>query len=211
MHVVIVCDSKFGNTAQVARAAQTALAAGNTVDLRSATEGIGDLTGVDLLLVGGPTHAHGASVPLKEALGALPARLPGRDARGHLRHALPHVAPADRIRRGGRGLAPATRRRPHGGPAGELLRDPRHAADARGGRAGTRRRLGPQRDLGKGPEGPAPTTDQKTATWWGSAAVDPGEMRGVALRTSRPGASRGRCPGLDRWSVLCAPSGSSRR
>ena len=72
MHVVIVCDSKFGNTAQVARAAQTALAAGNTVDLRSATEGIGDLTGVDLLLVGGPTHAHGASAALKEALRALP-------------------------------------------------------------------------------------------------------------------------------------------
>ena len=72
MHVVIVWDSRFGNTEQVARAAQTALADGNTVDLRSAVDGLGDLTGVDLLLVGGPTHAHGASGPLKAALGALP-------------------------------------------------------------------------------------------------------------------------------------------
>ena len=72
MHVVIVCDSKFGNTERVARAAQTALAEGNTVDLRFAGDGLGNLTGVDLLLVGGPTHAHGASGPLKTALGALP-------------------------------------------------------------------------------------------------------------------------------------------
>jgi len=72
MHVVIVCDSRFGNTEQVARAAQAALADGNTVELRSAADGVGDLTGVDLLLVGGPTHAHGASAPLKAALGALP-------------------------------------------------------------------------------------------------------------------------------------------
>ena len=72
MHVVIVCDSKFGNTEQVARAAQAALADGNTVDLRSATDGLGDLTGVDLLLVGGPTHAHGVSAPLKATLNALP-------------------------------------------------------------------------------------------------------------------------------------------
>ena len=35
-------------------------------------DGLGDLAGVDLLLVGGPTHAHGASAPLKEALRALP-------------------------------------------------------------------------------------------------------------------------------------------
>lgn len=72
MHVVIVCDSRFGNTEQVARAAQAALADGNTVDLRSAAEGMGDLTDVDLLLVGGPTHAHGASAQLKTALGAIP-------------------------------------------------------------------------------------------------------------------------------------------
>jgi len=72
MHVVIICDSKFGNTEQIARAAQAALADGNTVDLRSATDGVGDLAGVDLLLVGGPTHAHGASAPLKSALNALP-------------------------------------------------------------------------------------------------------------------------------------------
>jgi flavodoxin len=110
MHVVIVCDSKFGNTAQVARAAQTALAEGNTVDLRSADEGIGDLAGVDLLLVGGPTHAHGASAPLKAALGALPrgsragmraAPIDTRDSMSRLLTGSAAAASASLLRRAG--------------------------------------------------------------------------------------------------------------
>ena len=72
MHVLILCDSKFGNTEQVARAAQAALAATHTVELRTPEEGLADLSGVDLLLVGGPTHAHGASAPLRAVLRSLP-------------------------------------------------------------------------------------------------------------------------------------------
>jgi hypothetical protein len=43
------------------------------VTLRSADEGLGPVAGVDVLIVGGPTHAHGASQPLKGALAAIPA------------------------------------------------------------------------------------------------------------------------------------------
>ena len=41
--------------------------------LRTADEGLGEPADVDVLLVGGPTHAHGASVALKEALSAIPS------------------------------------------------------------------------------------------------------------------------------------------
>ena len=72
MHVLIVCDSKFGNTNRLAETMVAALGDTHEVTLRSAEEGLGPVAGVDVLLVGGPTHAHGASKPLKRALAALP-------------------------------------------------------------------------------------------------------------------------------------------
>ena len=68
MNVVILCDSKFGNTQRLAEAMRNALSEGNTVHVRPAADGLADTTGIDVLLVGGPTQAHGASQPLKEAL-----------------------------------------------------------------------------------------------------------------------------------------------
>jgi flavodoxin len=73
MNVTILCDSKFGNTMQLAQSMGAALSEAHTVALRTAEEGIGEAAGVDVLLVGGPTHAHGASEPLKEALSAIPS------------------------------------------------------------------------------------------------------------------------------------------
>jgi flavodoxin len=73
MNVLILCDSKFGNTLRLAESMTAALDDTHSVTLRSADEGLGPVSGVDVLLVGGPTHAHGASVPLKEALAAIPA------------------------------------------------------------------------------------------------------------------------------------------
>ena len=72
MHVLILCDSKFGNTKRLAESMVAALGDTHEVTLRSADEGLGPVAGVDVLVVGGPTHAHGASQPLKRALAALP-------------------------------------------------------------------------------------------------------------------------------------------
>ena len=72
MHVLILCDSKFGNTRRLAESMVAALGNAHEVTLRSAEEGLGPVAGVDVLLVGGPTHAHGASQPLKRALATVP-------------------------------------------------------------------------------------------------------------------------------------------
>ena len=72
MNVLILCDSKFGNTRQLAEAMAAALKESHTVRLRSAADGLRETADVDVLLVGGPTQAHGASKPLKEALRAVP-------------------------------------------------------------------------------------------------------------------------------------------
>src|SRR4051812_9665421 len=72
MHVVILCDSKFGNTKHLAEAMQTALRVSHDVELRAPADGLPEAAAIDVLLVGGPTHAHGASEPLKTTLAALP-------------------------------------------------------------------------------------------------------------------------------------------
>ena len=72
MNVIILCDSKFGNTRKLAETMQAALADTHSVQLRPAEQGLRDTGELDVLLVGGPTHAHGASQPLKAALKGLP-------------------------------------------------------------------------------------------------------------------------------------------
>jgi len=69
MNIVILCDSKFGNTRSLADAMEAALKADHRVEVRSPSAGLPEPGSVDLLLVGGPTHAHGASAPLKTTLG----------------------------------------------------------------------------------------------------------------------------------------------
>ncbi|HEX6330328.1 MAG TPA: flavodoxin [Actinomycetota bacterium] len=63
MNALVVYESMFGNTAAVGEAVATALrehgvdvTAGSTTRLSS-----GDAAGVDLVVVGGPTHVHGMS------------------------------------------------------------------------------------------------------------------------------------------------------
>ena len=72
MNVVILCDSKFGNTQRLAEAMQGALSPTHDVQVRRPADGLPDPEAIDVLIVGGPTHAHGASQPLKAALKALP-------------------------------------------------------------------------------------------------------------------------------------------
>src|SRR5437879_3258360 len=59
MHALIVVESVFGNTRAVADAVAAGLATCMQVEVVDvAAPGTGD-TGVDVLVVGGPTHAHG--------------------------------------------------------------------------------------------------------------------------------------------------------
>lgn len=70
MNAVVVYDSKFGNTEELARAIAERLAAARLVS--AAEAGTFDLTGVDLLVVGGPTQVHGVSPALRDLLDRLP-------------------------------------------------------------------------------------------------------------------------------------------
>ena len=73
MKSMVVYDSRFGDTAQVARAIAEGLRASGGVELRSVQDAVAyDLDGVDLLVVGGPTHAHGLSDGLARWLASLP-------------------------------------------------------------------------------------------------------------------------------------------
>jgi hypothetical protein len=63
MHAVVVYESMFGNTELIARAIAEGLALQAEVDLLNVDDAPGELAGIDLLVVGGPTHAHGMSRP----------------------------------------------------------------------------------------------------------------------------------------------------
>lgn len=60
MKAVVVYESMYGNTHSVAEAIAEGLGSAADTEIIS-TEDVGqmDLTGLDLLVVGGPTHAHG--------------------------------------------------------------------------------------------------------------------------------------------------------
>ena len=62
MRAVIIYESMFGNTHEIARAIANGLAPGNVITVVGVTEADrGLLAGADLIVVGGPTHAHGIS------------------------------------------------------------------------------------------------------------------------------------------------------
>lgn len=76
MKALVVYDSKFGNTEQLARAIAETLAAGEpaaVVPVPASTARARDLVGIDLLAVGGPTQGHGLSPALKAFLESLPS------------------------------------------------------------------------------------------------------------------------------------------
>jgi flavodoxin len=63
MNALIIYDSKFGNTEQVARAIASALHSPRLIRADAARKV--DLAGCELLVVGGPTQKHGMSPALK--------------------------------------------------------------------------------------------------------------------------------------------------
>ncbi|EME55060.1 flavodoxin family protein [Amycolatopsis decaplanina] len=63
MQVLVVFESMFGNTEIVARAIGKGLAGSCEVDVVNVDDAPAQWDGVGLLVVGGPTHAHGMARP----------------------------------------------------------------------------------------------------------------------------------------------------
>jgi NAD(P)H-dependent FMN reductase len=81
MRALVIYDSRFGNTEQVARAIARGLGDAPDVKLARADEPPPAMNDVDLLVLGGPTQNHGLSVGLKTLLRSLArGALRGRDA-----------------------------------------------------------------------------------------------------------------------------------
>jgi hypothetical protein len=62
MRAFVIYESLFGNTGQIARAVADGMSKALDVELHDVTEGV-QPEGVDLLVVGGPTHAFSMSRP----------------------------------------------------------------------------------------------------------------------------------------------------
>lgn len=60
MNIVVIYESLYGNTKAIAEAIADGLQDGGDVVLRSTLDGV-DITTADLIVIGGPTHAHGMS------------------------------------------------------------------------------------------------------------------------------------------------------
>lgn len=75
MKTLIIYDSEYGNTQQIAQAIAQAFKAHGDVRLATAVEvGAPSLQGVDLLLIGGPTQMHGLSPTMRTLLDKLPVQ-----------------------------------------------------------------------------------------------------------------------------------------
>jgi flavodoxin I len=73
MNVLVVFDTQYGNTEQVARAIAAALAPSSSVRLAKADQITKlEVEGIDLLIVGGPTQRQRMSAPLTAVLEATP-------------------------------------------------------------------------------------------------------------------------------------------
>ena len=76
MHTLIIYDTEYGNTQQIALALAEAFKVHGSVRLVVATETgeteMPDLQGVDLLVIGGPTQIHGLSPAMRILLKNIP-------------------------------------------------------------------------------------------------------------------------------------------
>jgi flavorubredoxin len=68
MKALVVYDTRFGNTRQIAQIVGDALEERFDVQIVPAAEAAPLPTDIDLLVIGGPTHAHGASADMKALL-----------------------------------------------------------------------------------------------------------------------------------------------
>lgn len=82
MHSLVIYASRSGNTRRIAEAIADGLRPKGSVELESVDEAPAAIPPeVDLVLIGGPTEAHGMTPPMKEFLSRLaPDALSGRRA-----------------------------------------------------------------------------------------------------------------------------------
>jgi flavodoxin len=76
MRILVVYDSKFGNTERIARAIAAGMGPSHKVKVEPVEEAQTVDPTVDLIIVGGPTQAHGASPAMRRFLERVP-NLPG--------------------------------------------------------------------------------------------------------------------------------------
>jgi flavodoxin len=74
MNILIVYDSVYGNTEQIAKAIAGALTSlGNVKLLRASEANPSELESIEILIVGSPTQAGRSTMPIKEWLSKIPA------------------------------------------------------------------------------------------------------------------------------------------
>jgi len=82
MRILVVFESMFGATEEVAEAVGKGLAGTGPVEVVDVGKAPRDLTGVDLLVAGGPTHVHGMSRAATRKSAAEQVDYPTRSATG---------------------------------------------------------------------------------------------------------------------------------
>jgi flavodoxin I len=73
MKVLVVYDSVYGNTEQIAKAIAGAIPAGGAKALRVGEANLNDLAAIDLLIIGSPVQGGRATPALQEFLDKIPA------------------------------------------------------------------------------------------------------------------------------------------
>jgi hypothetical protein len=93
MKTVVIYESLFGNTKAIAEAIADGLQDGGEVTLRSTLDEV-DIASADLVVIGGPTHAHGMSRASSRQIDEnRPAPLPGTDTGLGIREVIQALPP----------------------------------------------------------------------------------------------------------------------
>jgi len=81
MKALVIYDSVYGNTEKIARAIGNAIAPSAEVKVLKASEANpSELTSIDLLIVGAPTHGGRPTPPVQDFLNKVPKLAPGIEA-----------------------------------------------------------------------------------------------------------------------------------
>ena len=164
MNIVVIYESLYGNTKAIAEAIAAGLQDGGDVALRSTLEEI-DITAADLVVVGGPTHAHGMSRASSRQIDEKRAApLPGTDTGLGMREVI-QALPS------GEGKPPATYETRSDNPA----RLTGSAAAGAGKKLTTRRYrmiAKPESLTLEGGEGPPATRELDRARMWGKELTE---------------------------------------
>ena len=73
MKILVIYDSQYGNTEQIAKAIASGLGiAGEVRTVKISEAKLGDITGINLLIVGSPTQGANATIAIQEFIKNLP-------------------------------------------------------------------------------------------------------------------------------------------